>query len=80
VAELTGCTEKEAQAFLQIPAAEAQQKIVPLAQKSGIDGFALKELSEGIENYYCDRGLCNRLIPILTLNNPRSPNRGARWT
>ena len=21
-----------------------------------------------------------RLIPILTLNNPRSPNRGARWT
>ncbi len=21
-----------------------------------------------------------RLIPILTLSNPRSPNRGARWT
>jgi len=47
VAELTGCTEKEAQRFLQMPAAEAKRKIVPLAQTSGIIGFALKELSEG---------------------------------
>lgn len=61
VAELTGCTEKEAQDFLQMQAADAKQKIIPLAQTSGIDGFALKELSEGVDNYYCDRERRNRL-------------------
>jgi hypothetical protein len=55
VAELTGCTEKEAQSFLQMTASDAKQKIVPFAQTSGIDGFALKELSESVDNYYCDR-------------------------
>jgi hypothetical protein len=54
VAELTGCTEKEAQSFLQMPATDAKQKIVPLAQTSGINGFALKELSEGVDNYSYD--------------------------
>jgi hypothetical protein len=62
VVELTGCTEKEAQAFLQMPATDAKQKIVPLAQTSGIEGFALQELSESIDHYYCDRERRNRLI------------------
>jgi hypothetical protein len=61
VVELTGCSEKEAQSFLQMPAADAKQKIVPLAQTSGIDGFALKELSEDIDKYYCDRERRHRL-------------------
>jgi hypothetical protein len=61
VAELIDCTEKEAQSFLQMRAADAKQKIVPLAQTSGIDGFALKELSEGVDNYYCDRERRHRL-------------------
>jgi hypothetical protein len=61
VAELTGCTERQAQSFLQMPAADVKQKIVPLAQISGIDGFALKELSEGVDNYYCDRERRHRL-------------------
>lgn len=61
VAELTGCTEKEAQSFLQMPAAGAKQKIVPLAETSAIDGFALKELSEGIDNYFYDRERRHRL-------------------
>ena len=62
VAELTGCTEKEAQRFLQIPAADAKQEVIPLAQTSGIEGFDLRELSERIENYFCDRERRNRLI------------------
>jgi hypothetical protein len=60
VAELTGCTEKEAQVFLS--ALDAKQKIVPLAQTSGIDGFALKELSNSADNYYFDRERRHRLI------------------
>jgi hypothetical protein len=61
VAELTGCTEREAQDFLQMQAADAKQKIIPHAETSGIDGFALKELSEGVDNYYCDRERRHRL-------------------
>jgi hypothetical protein len=62
VAELTGCTEKEAQCFLQMSASDAKQKIVPLAQTSGIDDFTRKELSDSVDNYYFDRERRNRLI------------------
>jgi hypothetical protein len=62
VAELTGCTEKEAQRFLQMKAPEAKQEIIPLAQKSGIEGFDLRELSRGIRRYCCDRERRNRLM------------------
>jgi hypothetical protein len=55
VAELTGCTEKEAQRFLEMKAPDVKQKIIPLAQASGIEGFDFQELSTSIENYYCDR-------------------------
>jgi hypothetical protein len=61
-AELTGETEKDAQRFLQMKAADAKQEIIPLAQASGIEGFDLEELSERIESYCCDRERRNRLI------------------
>jgi hypothetical protein len=62
VIELTGCTEKGAQRFLQITAATAKQELVPLAETRGIEGFDLDELSNGVENYFCDRECRNRLI------------------
>jgi hypothetical protein len=62
VAELSGCTEKETQGFLQKKASETKQEIISLAQISGIEGFDLQELSDSIENYYCDREHRNRLI------------------
>jgi hypothetical protein len=62
VATLTGCTEKEAQSFLQIPGAKAKQKIMPLAQTFAIESYELRELSKGIENFYGDRERRNRLI------------------
>lgn len=62
VIELTGYTEKEAQRFQQITAAAAKQELIPLAQTFGIEGFDLDELSDGIENYFCDRERRNRLI------------------
>jgi hypothetical protein len=62
IAELTGSTEKEAQRFLQMKAQDAKQEIIPLAQASGIEGFDLRELSEGIESYYCNRECRNRLM------------------
>jgi hypothetical protein len=62
VAELTGCTEKEAQRFLQMKAPDAKHEIIPRAQTSGIEDFDLQELSEGIESYCCDRERRNRLI------------------
>jgi hypothetical protein len=61
VAELSGCTEKEAQRFLQMKAPDAKQELIPLAQTSGIEGFDLQELSEGIESYCSDREHRNRL-------------------
>jgi hypothetical protein len=61
-AELTGETEKDAQRFLKMKAQDAKQEIIPLAQASGIEGFDLEELSEGIERYCCDRERRNRLI------------------
>jgi hypothetical protein len=60
--ELTGNTEKEAQRFLQMKAPDAKQEIIPLAQASGIQGFDLEELSQGIESYCCDRERRNRLM------------------
>jgi hypothetical protein len=62
VAELSGCTEKEAQGFLQKKPSETKQEIISLAQISGIEGFDLQELSEGIENYFCDRERRHRLF------------------
>jgi hypothetical protein len=64
VAEVSGCAEKEAQQLLkQMNEAPARQKIVnDLAQTTGIGGFDLRELSESIENYYCDRGRRNQLM------------------
>jgi hypothetical protein len=38
VAELTGCTEKEAQRFLEMKASDVKQEIIPLAQASGVEG------------------------------------------
>jgi hypothetical protein len=61
-AELTGETEKDAQRFLQMKAPDAKQEIIPVAQASGLEGFDLEELSEGIESYCCDRERRNRLI------------------
>ena len=64
VAEVSGCTEKEAQQLLkQMDKASARQKIInDLAQTTGIEGFDLRELSEGIESYYCDRERRNQLM------------------
>jgi hypothetical protein len=62
VAELTGCTENEAQRFLEMKAPDVKQKIIPHAQASGIEGFDFQELSTGIENYYCDRKHRNQLM------------------
>ena len=59
--ELTGCAQKEAQRFLQITAAEAKQEL-SLARARDTEGFDLHELSEGIENYFCDRERRNRLM------------------
>jgi hypothetical protein len=61
-AALTGCTEKDAQRFLQMKASELKSEILPLAQTSGIEGFEFQELSEGIDSYCGDRELRNRLI------------------
>jgi hypothetical protein len=61
-ADLTGCTEKEAQDFLQSKPLDARQRIVSRAQTAGIGGFNLQELSEAIDNYYCDRDRRSRLI------------------
>jgi hypothetical protein len=62
VASLTGCTEKEAQRFLQMKGLDAKQEIAPLAQTSGMEGFDLLELSESIGKYYCDRERRHRLM------------------
>jgi hypothetical protein len=62
VSELTGESEKETQRFLQMKAPDAKQEIIPLAQASGLEGFDLEELSEGIEKYCCDRERRNRLM------------------
>jgi hypothetical protein len=55
-------SQKETQRFLQITAAEAKQELIPLARARGTEGFDLHELSEGIENYFCDRERRNRLM------------------
>jgi hypothetical protein len=60
--ELSGCTEKEAQRFLEMKAPDVKQKIIPLAQASGIEGFDFQELSTSIENYCCDREHRNQLM------------------
>jgi hypothetical protein len=62
VIELTGYPEKEAQRFLQMKAPEAKREIMPLAETSGIEGFDLQEISEGIDSFSCDRERRNRLI------------------
>jgi hypothetical protein len=62
VAELTGCTEKKAQRFLEMKAPDVKQEIIPLAQASGIEGFDFQELSMSIENYCCDREHRNQLM------------------
>jgi len=62
VAELTGCTENEAQRFLEMKAPDIKQEIIPLAQASGIEGFEFEELSTSIENYCCDRERRNQLM------------------
>ena len=62
VVELTGETEKEAQRFLQMKAPDVKKEIMPLAQKSGLEGFELEELSDGIGDYCCDRERRNRLM------------------
>jgi hypothetical protein len=64
VAEVSGCTEKDARQLLkQMNEAPVRQKIInDLAQTTGIEGFDLRELSESIEKYYCDRERRNQLM------------------
>src|SRR5215468_3263282 len=61
VAALTGCTEKEAQCFLQKDAATAKQEIMPLAKTTAIESYELEELCKSIETFYEDRERRNRL-------------------
>lgn len=60
--DLTGCTEKEAQKFLQKEAADVKQEILPLVRASGIEDGARQELCDSIEKFFCDRKRRNRLI------------------
>jgi hypothetical protein len=60
--DLTGCTEKEAQRFLQKEAADLKQEILPLVRASGIEDGARQELCDSIEEFFCDRKRRNRLI------------------
>jgi hypothetical protein len=60
--DLTGCTEKEAQKFLQKKPADVKQEILPLVRASGIEGHARQELCDSIEKFFCDRDRRNRLI------------------
>jgi hypothetical protein len=46
--DLTGCTEKEAQCFLQKDAATAKQEIVPLAKTTAIESYELEELCKSV--------------------------------
>ena len=59
--ELSGRTEKEAQRFLDVTP-DVKQEITSLAQRCGIEGFDLQELSTGIENYCRDREHRNQLM------------------
>jgi len=59
--ELSGCTEKEAQRFLDMKP-DVKQEITSFAQRCGIEGFDLQELSTSIENYCCDREHRNQLM------------------
>jgi Tfp pilus assembly protein PilP len=49
VVALTGCTEGEAQSFLQKNAAAAKQEIMPLAKTAVIESYELEELYRSIE-------------------------------
>ena len=60
--DLTGCTEKEAQKFLQKEAADVKQEILPLVRASAIEGYARQELCDSIDKFLCDRKRRNRLI------------------
>jgi hypothetical protein len=92
VAELTGCTEKEAQRFLEMNASDVKREIITLAQASGIEGFDFQELSTSIENYCCDREHRNQLMhgdwyvsplqdvgAIRTRRLPRKKNADVIW-
>jgi hypothetical protein len=61
VVALTGCTEREAQCFLQKNAAAAKQEIMPLAKTAAIESYELEELCRSIETFYGDRERRNRL-------------------
>jgi hypothetical protein len=50
--ELSGCTEKEAQRFLDIKP-DVKQEITSLAQRCGIEGFDLQELSTSTTREFC---------------------------
>jgi hypothetical protein len=83
VAALTGCTEKEAQCFLQKDAATAKQEIMPIAKTTAIESYELEELCKGIETFYEDRERRNRLIHdewfVSLLKTPGMPaTRGVR--
>jgi hypothetical protein len=83
VATLTGCTEKEAQCFLQKDAATAKQEIMPLAKTTAIESYELEELCKSIETFYGDRERRNRLIHdewyVSLLKTPGAPaTRGVR--
>ena len=59
--ELSGCTEREAQRFLDIKP-DVKQEITSLAQRCGIEGFDLQELSTSIDKYSHDREHRNQLM------------------
>jgi hypothetical protein len=61
VGALTGCTEREAQCFLQKNAAAAKQEIMRFAKTAVIEPYELEELCRSIETFYGDRERRNRL-------------------
>jgi hypothetical protein len=61
VADLTGCTEKEAGKFLQ-EADKVKQEILPRVYTSCIEAGARQELCDSIESFFNDRERRNRLM------------------
>jgi hypothetical protein len=63
VVVLTGRTEKEAQKFLQMEAADVKREILPLVYASGIEDGARQELCDNvIEEFFRDRERRHPLI------------------
>jgi hypothetical protein len=59
--DFSGCTEEEAQKFLEEPA-RVQKQIAVRAKTAGIPDHHVEELAEQIKKYYSDREQRHRLI------------------